>query len=186
MKPNRTSENFHKPIQFAGGLFNLFNTEKTNILVTSQFNNNFIYSRIKIGLVLILILFIFTYKLGVNVLTLSSLGGVLFVFIVYLNFTLNHLYIWEFGEDIFTKKQIIRRTKSTYHYTEISTYQERMRFGTVSRNETIPNYKETAFWMKNKEALYFDAIDFVNYEEMNAVFLERCEAHAVPKAEYRD
>lgn len=152
----------------------------------SDFNKKFIFSRIRVGAIILCAALYFGYKYYHASDAYWAFIPPFIVLIFYLNFTLSHLFEWEFLEDQFTRKKILWRTQKKHNYADISSYKERRRFGTVSRNESLPNYNEIVVWMKDKQSFTFDEIDFSNYNAMRDYFIERCQAHEVEVADYED
>jgi len=80
----------------------------------------------------------------------------------------------------------MRPTWRYYSYSEISSYQERQRFGNRNSRDYIPDYSEIAIWLLNKNGFQFDEIDFVNYKEMKDFFIARCEENGIDPAPYSE
>ena len=146
------------------------------------------FSRLRIGFVILSIGLYFSYQRSSYgpLHTFISLSIVLLILYFYLNYTFSQFKSWIFTDKGFYIRKLSSRKFKFYTFEEISSYQLRHRLGSVSRSDAIPNYEEINIWLKNKESMSFDGLDFVNYQELKSFLQNKMVELQIEPAPYRE
>lgn len=136
---------------------------------------------------------LFLYFILYGFFSLKRPGNVIPFFIIlaflltYFQFTLQkRFWQWEFYDQYLIRKNLLGFKRQKVNYRDISSWQIRERFGSESGKEYIPNYTEIAFWIKHKEGLSFDEIDYSNYQIMADFFISKMAALQIEAAPYHE